>query len=460
MQKQKIHFNWQILILLVLAIFPCFSNFAFTTTFAETAYSNVLNDLRKDSSFNVENYPFKEDDYSLSVIQVAESVNKELFVYVYQPCQSKNFKASYLNMSVTAELKPQMYSLTLLNNADTLYKYKVEDFKVKDDETRQYEIISILRPFDETVDKQAEGDNKVTNVVFAVSKTWYATTYENKVIYQTFDTETIDITDKYVGYVRYPDGFLLMDTTCDSHFVAFSTNKPIDRLLEAKVYYATQSYESWPNTSISIGVNPPDYYYKFGDKKSCNVELNNTQQVKYTSHGWVSHEYSWNRISSVDEFLNNVNNVKVYRSPVFNVTTEMKITPAQEENLINKQWVLRFTETSYMESGYTCLRTLVGDVSILRLKFETDGNVYDLGVVDNMQTGSDEPINDNNTKIKIHWWSILLLAFLIGLFIAFPSILISLFNVLFTIIKYIFKGLWWLITAPLELLGGKKCSKE
>ena len=41
-------------------------------------YSNVLDDLKKDTSFNPGNYPTKADDYSLQIIQLAESVNKEL----------------------------------------------------------------------------------------------------------------------------------------------------------------------------------------------------------------------------------------------------------------------------------------------------------------------------------------------------------------------------------------------
>lgn len=48
-------------------------------------YTNVLEDLQRDSSFSKENYPEKETDYSLQIIQLAESSDKELFVYVYQP---------------------------------------------------------------------------------------------------------------------------------------------------------------------------------------------------------------------------------------------------------------------------------------------------------------------------------------------------------------------------------------
>ena len=56
-----------------------------SVAFAEASYSDVLDDLSKDESFSTTNYPFDSDDYSLSLIQIAESEDGELFVYVYQP---------------------------------------------------------------------------------------------------------------------------------------------------------------------------------------------------------------------------------------------------------------------------------------------------------------------------------------------------------------------------------------
>ena len=52
---------------------------------AETS-AEVLQDLRKDKDFNENDYPYVADDYGLYVFQIAESSNKELFVYAYQPC--------------------------------------------------------------------------------------------------------------------------------------------------------------------------------------------------------------------------------------------------------------------------------------------------------------------------------------------------------------------------------------
>ena len=52
---------------------------------SEIEYTSVLEDLVKDENFNIEEYPVIEENYSLQVIQIAESEDNELFIYVYQP---------------------------------------------------------------------------------------------------------------------------------------------------------------------------------------------------------------------------------------------------------------------------------------------------------------------------------------------------------------------------------------
>lgn len=74
--------------MLLLAIAMCLSCFVscfFTTSLASASnigviggYTSVLEDLQKDENFNAEDYPIVADDYSLQVITIAESENKEL----------------------------------------------------------------------------------------------------------------------------------------------------------------------------------------------------------------------------------------------------------------------------------------------------------------------------------------------------------------------------------------------
>lgn len=208
-------------------------------------YSGVLQDLQKDESFQSGNYPLNGQDYSLRLIQVAESAEKELFLYVYQPSgETKNFTASSVNISTTIndEISFLTYKLARIDSDGTLYKYKVQNFTVKTDPTRYYVISSIYRPFDESVDTPASGGNTVTEVNFAVNKQYTFGKINGKEYVNCVDTETIEITDKFVGFVRYENGFNLYASACDSHFVAFNTDKRIDSLYEADVYYTTQKY--------------------------------------------------------------------------------------------------------------------------------------------------------------------------------------------------------------------------
>lgn len=73
--------------------------------FAETSgYSDVLADLQKDEAFVASEYVENLTDYSLQVIQIAESEDDELFVYVYQPSgQTKDLRASSIAFSQSVE---------------------------------------------------------------------------------------------------------------------------------------------------------------------------------------------------------------------------------------------------------------------------------------------------------------------------------------------------------------------
>ena len=124
-------------------------------------YTNVLDDLGTDESFNITDYPVISGDYSIQLKQIAESKNGELFLYVYHPCgQTKRFIATSVNIStaINDSLHYDNYGLTLLNSSGTLYKYKVNDFKVKSDAVRYYDISSIYRKWDMTVDGELSDD--------------------------------------------------------------------------------------------------------------------------------------------------------------------------------------------------------------------------------------------------------------------------------------------------------------
>ena len=358
-------------------------------------YSGVLQDLQKDKSFQAENYPLIENDYSLRLIQVAESTEKELFLYVYQPSgETKNFTASSVNLSTTIndEISFLTYKLARIDSSGTLYKYKVQNFTVKSEPTRYYVISSIYRPFDESVDTPASGGNTVTEINFAVNKQYTFGEINGREYVNCVDTETIEITDKFVGFVRYENGFNLYASACDSHFVAFNTDKRIDSLLEADVYYTTQKYR-WSFINF-VGEKET-----FGEKEDKYAYLKYTDKVEHTGDGLFAGTYKWDRIESVEKFTGSEDKTKIFKSRGGDQSA-VTLTDETLNELKGKKWVLRFTETDYIvQSGgttgaTTANSTLVGDVTILRLKFVTDGITYNLGVIDNKQTGGRDPSNE------------------------------------------------------------------
>ena len=404
-------------------------------------YSNVLDDLKKDTSFNPGNYPTKADDYSLQIIQLAESVNKELFVYVYQPSgKAKDFKASSINISTTINdsISYHNYKLEFLNSDNVFYKYKVKGLTVKDESVRYYAISSIYRPFDENIDKPASGGNTVTEVNYAVNKQYCFGEINGKPYVNCVDIETIVVTDKFVGFVRYKDGFKLYVGACDSHFVAFNTDKSIDKLLEADVYYTTQTY-SW---MFATGVGERE---TFGDKADKYAYLKYTDKVEHTGGGWFAGTYKWDRIQSIDDFISGENRENIYHGAIFDVTTSSKLTDAALNELKGKKWVLRFAETDYTLSSYPTSTieksTIVGDVTILRLKFETDGITYNLGVIDNKQSGSKDPVNETDIDISLNDR---------GKTILYLLLLILLLVLLAPILPYILQAIVWVISLPIK----------
>lgn len=394
----------------------------------ETSYSNVLEDLGKDDTFNAADYPVIVNDASLSVISIAESVNQELFIYVYQP--SGTYVASSINIStsVNEDLSYKNYDLELLNSSGVFFKYKVVNFQVSDDEIRYYDISSIFRPYNKFIDFEINVDNEVNEVAYKVGKCWCVGTVNGQAYYSLRDVETIEITDKFVGFIRYLNGYWLWQDACDAHFVAFSTDKPIDKLIQADVYYTAQiGSGSLATGSFHVDKTVESY-----------VCLNADDVASNNQTGLFGATYTWNRIENASDFVADAEN-----NP---------LTDDAKTEVENKEWVLRFVETDYSEYNgmynphYDATR--ISEVTILRLSFETNGEAFNLGVVDNKQTGSTDPVGETEANwplfetigmiLKIIFWVVVTI------------VIIALIVIFWPIVSAILKGLWWLISWPFK----------
>lgn len=437
-------------LILLMLFFSLVSNIPQKVTYAEeTQYSNVLTDLQKDKSFKKNIYIENNADYSLRVIQVAESVDNELFIYVYQPStNTRKYIGTCVNMSVDSG-EQKLYDLELLNSDGVFFKYKVLDLVVnKELEERTYDLTSIYRPFDAKVDTPPEdGASTITEISYAVGKLFKAKENEKgETIYDCTNTEVVKITDKFVGFVRYKDGYHLFPTytACDSHFIAFDTDKDIEDLYSAKVTYSQQTVSKFGLVT---------QFGKIEEKLTATPTC--TDNVTYIGKsGWVHYKQEWDRIQTVSEFSKETNKSDIYEAGVFNVEVKNSLTENAEKLLENKKWVLRFTETQYLqgETGTvnTKLYTIVENISLIELTFKSEGEVFKLGVVDNKQTGSGKPANvlEEILSIKDGWikW-IFIIAMIVGILL----LLFILRNPLKEIFGMVFKAVWWIITLPFEI---------
>ena len=262
----------------------------------------------------------------------------------------------------------------------------------------------------------------------------------NEITYTCLDSETIEITQKHVGTIRYLDGTDLIWHTSytESHYVAFSTDWDIDKLMEADVSWTQRSYTATGLTIMwEVLILPVNTSY--GSTEYKEKTLSCEDPTIYTDqYGLFGRSYDWERIQSVDEFIEQ----------------EGEILNDDVKNKVEKmQWVLRFHETPFDHNIHAVdvqTGTKVDDVTILRLKFETDGVVYNLGVVDNKQSGSIIP--DNSDDLQDKFRLIIALVLLVLLVVLLAPFLPMVINVVVAIIKTIFKILLFILSLPFKLL--------
>ena len=173
--------------------------------------------------------------------------------------------------------------------------------------------------------------------------------------------------------------------------------------------------------------------------------LKYTDKVEHNGGGLFAGTYTWDRIQSVEDFIATEDRENIYHGAIIDVKTSSKLTDEALAELQGKKWVLRFAETDYTfwygENAHGTFSTLVGDVTILRLKFETDGITYNLGVIDNKQTGSSDPVNETEIDVSLNNRGKTLLYLLM---------LILLIIILAPILPYILRFVVWIISLPIK----------
>lgn len=427
---------------------------------AASSYSNVLDDLQKDPKFDPAKFSENAKDKGIYVIQIAESTAGELFVYVHQPAaQTIKLQATELRFStaINENFQPKDYTLTFLNRNGIFAKYLVDDFTVKSDTVRYYDIVQISRIWLDGLDKPQE-NNDLGTVAFAVGMLFTACTVNDTVSYTSIENSVIEIIpeSKFVGYFNYFDGLdtIISYKEADCWYVGFDTNKPIDYLTEVELSFKKRTVER----NYALGIQTAE---RFGEWQSIKNYIIKGTDKGSTGNGFLAHRYEWKRIVSINEFITN---------------PDYKLSDTERENMRLCKWVLRFYETERKTVGDYKTKQVsssqIADVTILRLKFKTDGETFNLGVVDNKQSPKpDQPPGNTDNKTpwsefwqrlleklgKMPWWAwviviVVVVAIVVGILsIFFPVVRIAIkviFMVICKGISAVFKVLWWVICLP------------
>lgn len=464
MKRYSIH----VVFALLLLIMSVFGGRYTLSAFADaTQYTSALHDLQTDKNFMPSAYPDNPNDITIQLIQIAESENGELFVYTYQPCQKTTYLiATELNMSLSASVDgTDLYPLELINVSGTLCKYKVDGVRVSPAAVRYYNITSIYREWIKGIDKEPDNDNTTNEVAYPIGKIYIAETVDGKPSYSQKTVDVIEITDSYVGSVRYLNKSFFYADACDCFFIAFTTDRPMHALYEADVEFDYYPYTCVVdrNGQLQNGTFRP----QLSNAKEDIAQLKADGATDVVLNGIKTKHYTWKWIHSGKDFKAAEN-----------------LSEEQAANIPDDYWVLRFfaSELSMSPVGggllnpsaYSVRGYMPSDIAILRLKYEYMGKVYDLGAVSDKVTGGKPNMNAPGAvrdfftwlaeMLGIPVWAAKALFFgvlaLVVLAIALPvlslvfpvfgQVLKTVFGALWTGVVWLLKGLLWLVLLPFK----------
>ena len=427
--------------------------------------NDVISDLMIDRTFDINSYPSINNDYSLQVIQIAETINNTLVVYVYQPSHySKDLIASHIDISYGfsqngADLNPNIFELEMLSTNGVFDKYIVKDFKVNtSDIDRYYNIVSIYRKFDIDIDDLNDGlvDKKKA---YGVGQQWYCTTINDVVHYEMNTFSYLDVESVYTGYQYMKEGYkwknlISKKNACYAWFYIFNPKNIIvngeEKSVDVKhIYDAELSYDI--RTVRELRANG-GRRYSYGDWTTQKVTLTDNDKMSYNGGGIFAKTFEWNRLMTASDFKQVI------------IDNNGTINDNLLDYLVDGNYVFSFLETDYAEdynaSAVSCYDySEIQNTTLLRLHFlDNTGKQYDLGVVSDMLSSNNNPSVSYGTKLddmlsSIGDWfkqlfSILGIIILVVILLFVSSLLTPVGKILGLIIK----GILYVLSLPFRLI--------
>lgn len=443
----------------VVALFIFFCLFFNGNVYAASETASVLTDLQKDPNFNISDYPSDYTDYSIKVIQIAETTAKELVVYIYQPSHYKvdltatKISISYGYSKDGTGLEPKIYPLKLLSTEGVFDKYLVENYIITSDTSRYYNIVSIFRNYNSTVDKaQSEGFD-FTDIACSVGQQWCAYYLNDSIVYEMNTFNTMQIDTIFEGNVDFQnsitwDNFIGKYDKGQVWFKCFNAPDYVIKhifdvdLTWKKQYMKYTSYNLKTDTDEAIG----DVEY------IDNITIDDNDVIEYTNSGLIKRTYSWNRILSSEDFIKALNKNKC------------DISDDALEKVKSSEWVITYdiTPCNIEFVGGTYVSSYkyhykVFDSGILRISFQDVlGKFYDLGVVNSLT--SPDSISDGSSLAPLlstlgdfftKLFQILGILALILVLVFVSNLILPVFKVL----EVIWNGIIFVISLPFKLIN-------
>lgn len=430
-------------------------------TYAATSNSEVLADLHKDKDFDESDYPYINYDYGLYVIQIAESANKELFVYTYQPChETYDLKGTKISISYGysldgSGLTPELYNLRLISTSGRFDKYYVEGFTIPNEGDRYYNIVEIFRIFNSSVDGQQDSTNPKTDIAYPVGQQWYVCDLNDSKHYEMNTFKTLSVDTVLTEHFSFKDGitwddFLDIDKPTDCWFYCFNQEDyVIEHIYDADLNYSIKSAVDRYSAGKLVETTYSNY------RENLSITLTDKDFMTHTGVGLGALDFKWHRILSSSEFLSKAESQGV------------SIDSTVRTKIESSQWVFTFLETERSESGsgsgisgglsykYVHYED-VYDVGLLRLHFQdVSGKKYDLGVVndltdpDNIPGGVGAP---DFSKTFEDFWDMFVKIILSIAGVILLVLLLNFVTPVLGILKFVFKAVVYVIFAPFKLL--------
>ncbi len=455
-----------ILLLAILLAFFCFT--PGLHVFAATATSDVLDDLKKDESFNPNDYSsITLDDYNfintdnietndvscVNVIQIAETDEKKLYIYTYQPLND-SLKLNISSVSIffdfsdyQKEINPIEFDLKLLSTNGVFCKYEVVDYIVSSELYRYYNIVCLYRSINTSIDNVS---SDISQIAEGIGQQWCCYYYNDKLIYEMETIEVLEIKPNLNAAVRFENGFTLgsflnYDTMVDAHFIAFDMeNYVADKILNASLTFDLVHYLK-SNTPLT---GYEDKITENSVDKDIKKLLSETDLISFDGKGLLGKTYEWHRIMTGEDYYN------------FIKASDGELLDSKVDLIKNSQWVFSFTETEVIytknvQSGVGLFQSWEysepDNLTILRIEFLQGNKTYNLGVVSNKINSSGVV----GTVGGANWEKLFkqlgdgfdTIFMILGLIVLLIVVIAA-----WPIIKFIFNGIVYILSIPFKII--------